>query len=234
MNTDDERFQEIVRQIRTGDPRTIEAVKDELSKLTLPARQPPTFPEPGKDWYAIRVELVSGRGQVLDPPPGRDFLISPQHTFRQFAEAINAGFARWDLGHLYVFRLGDGTMAGTPAEDLSFKDAPGPRLPSEWRARRSSTNSTSGTRGSTAAWCSRSTSSPRTSMGCGRRAQSRCGGGVPSQTSTGDRRPMGRATPTHHRPVLKLPGRPSPRFRYLISGWSSCRASLRTCSNACQ
>ena len=123
MNTDDERFQEIVRRIRAGDQETTEAVKDDLAKFRIPGRQPPTFPEPGKGWYTIRVELVSGLGQEFDPPPGRDFLVSPQHTFRQLAEAINATFARWDLGHLYVFRLGDGTMVGTPGEDLSFKDA---------------------------------------------------------------------------------------------------------------
>jgi hypothetical protein len=82
-----------------------------------------TSPELGQGWYTIRVELISGLGQEFDLPPGRDFLVSPQHTFRQLAEAINAGFARWDLGHLYVFRLGDGTMVGTPDEELTFKDA---------------------------------------------------------------------------------------------------------------
>ena len=47
----------------------------------------------------------------------RDFLVSPQHTFRELAEAINAAFARWDLGHPYVFRLPDGSRTGTAFED---------------------------------------------------------------------------------------------------------------------
>ncbi len=80
------------------------------------------FP-PGADWYVIRVELTSGPAPDLDPPPGRDFLVSRQHTFRQLAEAINSGFARWDLGHLYVFRLADGTMIGTAFEELPFREA---------------------------------------------------------------------------------------------------------------
>jgi len=51
--------------------------------------------------------------QDFDPPPGRDILVSPQHNFRQLAEAINALFARWDLGHLFrrtfhLTVLGDG------------------------------------------------------------------------------------------------------------------------------
>jgi hypothetical protein len=74
-------------------------------------------------WYVIRVELTSGQADELQPPPGRDFLVSPQHTFRQLAEAINGAFARWDLSHLYVFHLADGTMIGTAFEDLGSRDA---------------------------------------------------------------------------------------------------------------
>ena len=74
-------------------------------------------------WYVIRVELTSGQADKFEPPPGRDFLVSPQHTFRQLAEAINDAFARWDLSHLYVFHLADGTMVGTEFEDLEFRDA---------------------------------------------------------------------------------------------------------------
>jgi hypothetical protein len=78
--------------------------------------------EPGRDWYIVRVELTSGPS-ALEAPPGRDFLVSPQHTFRQLAEAIDGGFARWDLGHLYVFHLADGTMVGIGDEELQWREA---------------------------------------------------------------------------------------------------------------
>jgi hypothetical protein len=74
-------------------------------------------------WYVVRVELLSGGGEDLQPPPGRDLLVSAQHTFRQLAEAINACFARWDLGHLYVFRMDGGVEIGTVFEDSSVRDA---------------------------------------------------------------------------------------------------------------
>ncbi len=95
----------------------------ELQSLAAPRKSAGSLPEPGKDWYLIRVELTSGRGEYFDPPPGRDFLVSPQHTFRQLAEAINTAFARWDLGHLYVFRFPGGTRIGTAFEDSSEREA---------------------------------------------------------------------------------------------------------------
>jgi hypothetical protein len=116
---DDRAFEEIVRQLREGDPATIAAVKGELAKLTLPRRMTGGMPS---GWYIIRVELESGRGEDYKPPPGRDLLVSPNHTFRQLAELINACFARWDLGHLYVFRMEDGTNIGFPDEDLGHVD----------------------------------------------------------------------------------------------------------------
>ena len=61
-------------------------------------------------WYVIRVELVSGGGRdTSEPPPGRDVLVSPRHTFEQLADVINQSLGRWDLSHLYVFELEDGT-----------------------------------------------------------------------------------------------------------------------------
>lgn len=72
-------------------------------------------------WMVIRVELLSGVGRDFNPPPGRDFLVSSQHTFRAFADAINSAFARWELGHLHVFRVGDREI-GTRVEDLDVKD----------------------------------------------------------------------------------------------------------------
>jgi hypothetical protein len=53
----------------------------------------------------IRVELVSGRGTEFTPSPGRNFLVSNHHTFRQLALAIDLAFGRWDLAHLHAFTL---------------------------------------------------------------------------------------------------------------------------------
>jgi hypothetical protein len=61
------------------------------------------------DWYSIRVDLVSGRGEYFWPRPGRLMLASPSITFRQLADAINTEFARWDRGHLHHFILADGS-----------------------------------------------------------------------------------------------------------------------------
>jgi hypothetical protein len=123
VSRDEQDFSEIVRHLRNGDPILGEVVKQELQSLAVPGKRAESLLEPGKDWYLIRVELTSGRGEDFDPPPGRDFLVSPRHTFRQLAEAINVAFARWDLGHLYVFRLADGTTIGTAFEDPSEREA---------------------------------------------------------------------------------------------------------------
>lgn len=63
-----------------------------------------------KTWLSITVELLGGRGQRLWPRPGRTFALGPAHTFAELAEAINSAFARWDLGHLSVFTLNDGSI----------------------------------------------------------------------------------------------------------------------------
>lgn len=113
----DERFLEIARRIQEGETELARSVLDEVQskkKVTGTAG-------PGTVWMIIRVELVSGAGQNFDPPPGRDFLVSSQHTFRGLADAINAAFARWELGHLHVFRFGN-RMIGTNVEDLDFED----------------------------------------------------------------------------------------------------------------
>lgn len=77
-----------------------------------------------RTWLQIRVDLLGGRGAACDPAPGRVFLVGPSHSFEQFAEAIDAAFARWDLSHLHTFELSDGRRIGYP--DDSF----GPEL--EW------------------------------------------------------------------------------------------------------
>ena len=121
MGPDDRRtFDEIVRHLTTGDPEMMEAVRGELVKLAVPKTQSGGMPD---GWYILRVELLSGGGEEFDPPPGRDLLVSPQHTFRQLAEVINASFARWDLGHLYAFTLEDGTRIGTEFDEVSNRDA---------------------------------------------------------------------------------------------------------------
>jgi Plasmid pRiA4b ORF-3-like protein len=63
-----------------------------------------------KRWLDIRVDLISGRGQTLQPSPGRKFAVPPSCTFEEFGEAIDLAFARWDLAHLRQFTLEDGTL----------------------------------------------------------------------------------------------------------------------------
>lgn len=84
-------------------------------------------PESGHDgsmarsWLSITVELVSGRGEDFWPRPGRVFVAARSTTFAALSDAINAGFARWDLNHLSQFDLADGT---TIANTDPFFDAP--------------------------------------------------------------------------------------------------------------
>jgi Plasmid pRiA4b ORF-3-like protein len=61
-------------------------------------------------WLGIRVDLIGGRGQILDPRPGRTFAVPPNCTFDELGKAIDLAFARWDLSHLRQFALQDGTL----------------------------------------------------------------------------------------------------------------------------
>lgn len=63
-----------------------------------------------RTWLSVTVELLGGRGEKLWPWPGRVFAVAPSHTFRRLAEAIDDGFARWDLAHLSMFTLADGSV----------------------------------------------------------------------------------------------------------------------------
>lgn len=72
-----------------------------------------------RTWLQIRVDLVSGHGIDFTPSPGRVFIVGPSHTFEQFANAINAAFARWDLAHLHQFELADGRRIGFPDDDFA-------------------------------------------------------------------------------------------------------------------
>jgi hypothetical protein len=65
------------------------------------------------------VDLLGGGGIACDPPPGRVFIVGPSHSFANFAEAIDAAFARWDLSHLHEFELADERLIGFP--DDSFE-----------------------------------------------------------------------------------------------------------------
>jgi hypothetical protein len=62
-----------------------------------------------RTWLSIRVELVSGRGETYWPRPGRVFAAARAHSFAQLATAIDLAFARWELAHLHMFTLADGT-----------------------------------------------------------------------------------------------------------------------------
>ncbi len=62
-----------------------------------------------RTWLSVRVELVGGRGADLWPRPGRIFAAARSHSFRQLADAIDLAFARWDLAHMHMFTLADGT-----------------------------------------------------------------------------------------------------------------------------
>lgn len=81
-------------------------------------------------WQIVRVELVGGRGERYDHPPGRVLILPPATTFAQFAEAIDTAFARWDRAHLCTFTLADGTTVcgeDLAADLASTMDGPIPR-----------------------------------------------------------------------------------------------------------
>jgi hypothetical protein len=66
------------------------------------------------DWLQIRVDLIEGRGEACEPPPGRILVVGPRHTFADLAATIDIAFARWDPGHLHLFQLADGRDIGYP------------------------------------------------------------------------------------------------------------------------
>ncbi|MGH3502811.1 MAG: UPF0158 family protein [Nocardioidaceae bacterium] len=80
-------------------------------------------------WQSIEVVLLGGRQLRPWPPPGRLFVVGPRHTFAQFAQAINAAFARWDLSHLSQFTLVDGREMTCPDDE----DTSGPGFTSDTR-----------------------------------------------------------------------------------------------------
>ena len=80
------------------------------------------------------MELVPGRGEDFWPRPSR-FVAARSHTFAALGDAINAGFARWDLNHPSQFDpAADTTIAKTdpffdvPEETVEIRTAKLSRL----------------------------------------------------------------------------------------------------------
>ena len=66
---------------------------------------------------SIRVDLVQGQGEQYWPRPGRIFAAARSHTFKEFADAIDDAFARWDRSHLQEFTLAGQTRLWLPNPD---------------------------------------------------------------------------------------------------------------------
>jgi hypothetical protein len=81
-------------------------------------------------WLSIRVELVSGRGEDIEPPPGRELVAAATHTLAELAGAIDLAFARWDLSHVHLFRFDDDSsyMPGGSEIDPDVGDSERARL----------------------------------------------------------------------------------------------------------
>ncbi|OYO20340.1 hypothetical protein BI335_01950 [Enemella evansiae] len=75
-------------------------------------------------WTTIKVELLGGRGETLDPPPGRVLMLPPRLTFDQLGEAIDLALGRWDLAHLRLFQLADGTIVTDDESAAELKASP--------------------------------------------------------------------------------------------------------------
>jgi hypothetical protein len=70
-----------------------------------------------RTWMSIRVDLVQGQGEQYWPRPGRIFAAARSHTFKEFADAIDDAFARWDRSHLQEFTLADQMRLCLPDPD---------------------------------------------------------------------------------------------------------------------
>src|SRR5580692_12178040 len=70
-----------------------------------------------RTWMSIRVDLVQGQGEQYWPRPGRIFAAARSHTFKEFADAIDDAFARWDRSHPQEFTLADQMRLCLPDPD---------------------------------------------------------------------------------------------------------------------
>ena len=61
-------------------------------------------------WLSLEVTLLRGHLEEFWPPPGRELVVGPTHTFEQLGEEIDRSFGRWDLAHLRQITLADGTV----------------------------------------------------------------------------------------------------------------------------
>ena len=75
-------------------------------------------------WTTLKVELLGGRDERLDPPPGRVLILPPGLTFNQLGEAIDRAMGRWDLAQLRQFTLADGTAVAAHASARMSLDDP--------------------------------------------------------------------------------------------------------------
>ena len=78
-----------------------------------------------RTWLSVTVELLGGRGEELWPWPGRIFAVGPSHTFLDLADAINAGFGRWDRAHLLMFTLPDGRVVTDESTGVELAESAG-------------------------------------------------------------------------------------------------------------
>lgn len=77
-----------------------------------------------RGWFSVRVELEIGEsGETVDgparnKPPGRIFLVGPEHTLKDLAVAIDTAFARWGRPGSREFVFDDGRRFGDPDDEL--------------------------------------------------------------------------------------------------------------------
>lgn len=70
-----------------------------------------------RTWISVRVELISGRGELFWPRPGRAFAAASAMTFGALAASIDLAFGRWDLAHLHAFDLADEQLLIGPGDN---------------------------------------------------------------------------------------------------------------------
>lgn len=75
------------------------------------------------DWLTIEVTLTGNHAQRLSPAPGRVLLCHAEHTLADLAEAVDTAFARWDLGHLHEFTVGDRRFMPSPEGEEDVEDS---------------------------------------------------------------------------------------------------------------